>query len=192
VYEAEYQSGDLDAAALHRSRLARLWEQIMSTEVQRIYDEVDLGVILNLDWRTWRNWVEGKYDKAFVHAGGILPDDKDPSREYTGGKFITCTPLLTIVEPNEEVKIKALIMGKVNQPRLFYRILGSDSFNPIDMEHDARGVYRAVIPGQQDDFEWYVTAGTSLGDVIFPATAGAPENERMYQTVIVSSLNNKN
>jgi hypothetical protein len=56
------------------------------------------------------------------------------------------------------------------------------------MKHDARGVYRASIPGQKEDFEWYVTANTSLGDVVFPATAAAESAERMYQTVVIAPL----
>ena len=157
----------------------------MSNLVQRIHDEVDLGVILNLDWRTWHNWTVGKYDANCLAAGGTLPDDHEPSQEYSGDKYITCTPLRTVVSQGEELHIKALIMGEVNQADLHYRPLGQTSFTSLELNHDARGVYRAVIPGQVDDFEWYVTARTSLGDVIFPASAGAEEQERMYQTVAV-------
>ena len=94
-------------------------------------------------------------------------------------------PLLTQVKKDDPVNINALIMGEVQKPTLHYRTLGSDSFTSIPMEHKARGVYRAVIPAQQDDFEWYVTAQTNLGDVIFPSTAGASAAESMFQTVIV-------
>jgi len=187
-YEAKTRSIDLDGAAQHRSRLARLWEKIMSTKAQCVHDEVDLGVILNLDWRTWRNWVVGKYDKNFTEAGGTLPADKDPSQEYSGGKFITCIPVLTQVRPGEQVCIKALIMGNVHKATLFYRKLGYTSFNTMALTHDARGVYRGVIPGQQEGYEWYITAKTSLGDVVFPASAGAEPEERMYQTVVVAPL----
>jgi hypothetical protein len=187
-YKAKTAAVDLTGAAAHRSKLARLWEQIMSTQIQRIYDEVDLGVILNLDWRTWKNWVEGLYDAKFIKAGGTLPSDKDPSQDYKGGKFITCIPILTQVKPNEAVNIKTLIMGKVSEPTLYYRTLESTAFTSIPLSHEARGVYRATIPGQKDDFEWYVTAHTSLGDVIFPPTAGAEPAERMYQTVVVVPL----
>ncbi len=187
-YEAKTNACKLDEAAEHRSKLARLWEDIMTLQVQTVYDEVDLGVILNLDWRTWKNWVEGKYDKNFVEAGGILPEDKDAGQTYTGDKYITCMPLLTQVKRGEPVKIKALIMGEVNNPKLCFRKLGDDEFTVINLNHETRGVYRGVIPGQDEDFEWYVTAQTSLGDVVFPATAGAAESQRMYQTVVVTDL----
>jgi hypothetical protein len=190
-YEARTRSGELEIAAVHRSGLARLWEMINSQLVQKIHDEVDLGVILNLHWRTWRNWVEGKYDADYIRAGGTLPADKNPSQHYHGDKFITCMPLLTHVNPGEAVHIKALIMGKVTHPELHYRKLGVGSFSTIDMAHDARGVYRATIPGQREDFEWYVTANTNLGNVIFPATAGAIETERIYQTVVVARVSEK-
>jgi len=102
------------------------------------------------------------------------------------GRLISCMPLLSLVERNEALSFKALIMGEVNNPTLRYRTLGSRSFQTIPLTHEARGVYRATIPGQQEDFEWYITANTSLGDVVFPATAGAAEEERMYQTVVVT------
>jgi hypothetical protein len=185
-YKAKTEEGDLIGAAKHRSRLARLWEQIMSKKAQAVHDEVDLGAILNLDWRTWRNWVEGKYDQNFIAAGGTLPDDKDPTRVYHGDKFITVIPVRGMVKPDEDLNIKALIMGNVIEPTLYYRSLGSGDFTSIPLIHDARGVYRGTIPGQRDDFEWYITANTNLGDVVFPATAGADLAERMYQTVVVS------
>jgi len=120
-----------------------------------------------------------------LKAGGKLPADKDPSKDYLGEKYITCTPILTMSNPGEPIKIKAIIMGEVHDPTLFYRRLGSSSFNAIGLKHEARGVYRVTIPGQQEDFEWYITAETNLGRVVFPATADAKESEKMYQTVIV-------
>jgi hypothetical protein len=185
-YEVKTNTGKLREAAEHRSNLARLWEKIMSLKVQKVYDEVDLGVILKLDWRTWKNWVEGKYDKNFLKAGGILPNDKDPSQEYAGDKFITCIPLLTNMKSNEELNIKALIMGEVNKPELHFRVLGENTFTTIDMNHQARGVFRGIIPEQEDDFEWYVTAQTSLGDAVFSATADESLQEKMYHTVVVT------
>lgn len=184
-YKALTEAGKLKTAATHRSELARLWERIMSMQVQRVSDEVDLGEIINLHWRTWKNWIEGLYDKEFQEAGGELPEDKDPSKEYGGGKFITCIPVLTQVKKGEPLNIKALIMGEVNNPVLFYRNLGSSSFQAIDMIHDSRGVYRAELPGQEDDFEWFVSASTSLGDVVFPATANEASSVGIYQTVVV-------
>jgi len=184
-YDALIEDGNLKAAASRRSELARIWEKMMSTQVQRVHDEVDLGEIINLHWRTWRNWVEGLYDKKFLEAGGKLPVDKDPSTAYSGDKFITCIPVLTQVNKGEPLKIKALIMGEVKKPVLFFRNLGSSSFQSIDMNHDSRGVYRAAIPGQEDDFEWYVSASTSLGDVVFPATAEEENSSVIYQTVLV-------
>jgi hypothetical protein len=185
-YEVKTKAAKLSEAAAHRSNLTHLWERIMSTQVQRIHDEVDLGVILNLDWRTWRNWVVGRYDKQFIEAGGNLPVDNTPSQEYLGGKFIIVIPILTQVKPDEALNIKALIMGDVSEPTLYYRKLGAGSFTSIPLAHDARAVYRQTIPGQADDFEWYITAKTSLGAVVFPASAGAAPAERMCQTVVVS------
>ena len=191
-YKAKTDSGDLVSAAKHRSKLARIWEQMMNAQVQRVHDEVDLGEIINLHWRTWENWVVGIYDANFIEAGGTLPKDSEPSQSYTGKKFITCIPVLTQVPQGESVDVKALIMGEVENPTLHYRFLGNDSFKTIAMTHDDRGVYKVTIPGQNEDFEWYVSANTSLGDVVYPDSAGATQDKRNYQTVIVTDLSANN
>jgi hypothetical protein len=187
-YEAQIQAGELEKAATHRSRLARLWEEINGHLVQRIHDEVDLGVILNLDWRTWRNYLVGKYDAAFLAAGGILPADHEPARKYRGKPFITCIPLRTHLFPGEALPVKALILGEDPDPILYYRELGETSFNAVRMEHDSRAVYRATIPSREADFEWYVDAGTPEGELVFPATVRGKPEERFFQTVVVSCL----
>ena len=191
-YEAKTASGDLVSAADHRSKLARIWEQMMNAQVQRVHDEVDLGEIINLQWRTWENWVVGIYDANFIEAGGTLPEDSEPSKSYTGEKFIACIPVLTQVPIGESLDVKALIMGEVEKPTLHYRTLGNNSFKSLKMKHDERGVYKVSIPGQNDDFEWYISANTSLGKVVYPASAGASEAEMNYQTVVVSNLSVNN
>jgi hypothetical protein len=151
-----------------------------------------LGEIINLHWRTWENWIVGIYDDNFIEAGGTLPADSDPSNSYTGEKFIACIPVLTWISLDEPLPVKALILGKVENPNIHYRTLGTDSFKTLKMKHHNRGVYQMTIPGQKQDFEWYVTANTSLGEVVYPASAGASEDERNYQTVVVSNLATNN
>lgn len=191
-YRAKIASGDLDSATKHRLKLARIWEKMMNAQVSRVSDEVDLGEIINLHWRTWENWVVGLYDASFIEAGGTLPSDSEPSKSYSGKKFITCTPVLTQNSVDEPFRVKALIMGDVENPTLHYRTLGMGAFRTLKMKHHNRGVYQMTIPGQKQDFEWYVTANTDLGEVVYPASAGASEKERIYQTVVVADLSSNN
>ena len=128
----------------------------------------------------------GKYDAAFLAAGGTLPADKNPSQAYSGGSFITCLPLRTQVATGEALAIKALILEDAREPVLHYRSLGASCFQALPMQHVARAVYRASIPGQEEDFEWFVSSGTGSGTLVFPASAGANPEERLYQTVVVS------
>ena len=183
-YKAKIEKGALDSAAAHRSNLARLWEKLMSLLVQRVHDEVDLGVILNLQWRSWNNWIVGKYDREFLKAGGRLPADHAPSMAYQGEAFITCMPIRTHILNKENYQIKALIMGQVSEVTIHYRKLGSSEFESLPMPHVNRGVYQIQLPDQEEDFEWYVAAKTDLGDVVYPATARANTSSQ-YQTVIV-------
>ena len=94
-------------------------------------------------------------------------------------------PLLTQVKRGEALSVKALIMGEVENPLLHYRPLGTQTFSEVPLQHQDRGVFRGIIPGQAEDFEWYVSAETSLGKVLFPATAGADDSEMIFQTVVV-------
>lgn len=184
-YESNTNAGKLTEAANHRSKLARLWERMMSVQVQRVHDEVDLGVILNLQWRSWENWIAGKYDKNFIEAGGKLPDDQEPSKEYLGDAFIACMPIRSLIKENESYEVKALIMGKVSEAAFYYRKLGSSVFDTLQLKHQNRGVYTVDLPTQEDDFEWYISAKTDLGDVVYPASVKNGTKKTQYQTVIV-------
>ena len=129
----------------------------MSLLVQRVHDEVDLGVILNLHWQSWNNWIV-KYDKEFLKEGGQLPPDHYPSMSYQGDAFITCMPIRTHILNKENYQVKALIMGQVSEAIIHYRKLGSFEFESLPMLHLNRGVYQIQLPDQDEDFEWYVTA----------------------------------
>ena len=58
-------------------------------------------------------------------------------------------------------------------------------------ENELESFYRENLDtGQQDDFEWYISAETDLGEVVFPSTAAADSKVRLLQTVVVASLSN--
>jgi len=95
------------------------------------------------------------------------------------------------VKPFEAIKIGTLIIGAVHNLALFYRMSERSSFNIISLKHELYGVHRAIITGPREDFESYITINSSLGNVIFPLTAGASADERMYQTMIVSGIQEK-
>ena len=75
-------------------------------------------------------------------------------------------------------------MGQVSEVIIHYRKLGSFEFESLPMPHLNRGVYQIQLPDQDEDFEWYVTAKTNLGDVNYPASAQS-NTFSQYQTVIV-------
>lgn len=184
-YESHTKNGKLKLAVQNRVNLGRLWGHLMTKQIQCVHDEVDLGVMLNLQWRTWENWIIGKYDKAFLDAGGTIPLEADPSMQYMGRAFITCMPIRTHIQRNEKYQIKALIMGQVHEAVIHYRRLGTMQFETQSMTHVNRGVYRTKLPLQEKDFEWYVSAKTDLGNVVYPASAQGDSSEAQYQTVVV-------
>ena len=103
---------------------------------------------------------------------------------YQGEAFITCMPIRTHILNKENYQVKALIMGQVSEVIIHYRKLGCSEFGSLPMLHVNRGVYQIQLSDQEEDFEWYVTAKTDLGNVVYPATAGS-DTSSQYQTVIV-------
>ena len=103
---------------------------------------------------------------------------------YQGEAFITCMPIRTHILNKENYQVKALIMGQVSEVIIHYRKLGCSEFESLPMLHVNRGVYQIQLSDQEEDFEWYVTAKTDLGNVVYPATASA-DTSSQYQTVIV-------
>ncbi len=102
----------------------------------------------------------------------------NPSQIYTGEAFIKVFPVRTQLGKNEALKLNIIGMG-VETPTLKYRELGDSDWINIAASNVGRNVYSATIPAQQEDFEYYLEAGSE----VFPVTANSVSP--IYQTVVV-------
>ncbi|HCP48420.1 MAG TPA: hypothetical protein DIU15_20455, partial [Deltaproteobacteria bacterium] len=82
AFEEAMSHDQYDTALEARSRMARLWEQIMSLEAQKATNSSDLGVIVNLELKNWYPLVMLEHDEVLEEGlGGPIPDSANPSRE---------------------------------------------------------------------------------------------------------------
>lgn len=153
----------------------------MSLQIQRVTNSSELGEIANLEQLTWSSIVVGEWDNKLTAATERrLPQEAEPSTVYSGPARLIVTPKRSQVYGDEALKLKVLTVGDVRSPALHWRPLGRGPFQSKPLTHVARGVYTVSLNPQSDDFEYYVEAGTSEGEVLFPATA-----PKICQSVIV-------
>ncbi len=180
-FEEAMQEDRYDTALESRRRMARLWEQIMVLEAQKATNSSDLGEIVILELNNWYSQVILEHDEALEEGlGGPIPDDADPSREYTGPPRVVVTPARNVGYAGESLVIDALVLGDASEVDLYHRPMGSGDFDAIALDHQARGAWSTTLPPLTEDIEYYVEAVTTEGVVVWPPAA--PE---LNHTVVV-------
>jgi len=166
-----------------RIKMARLWERLMSLQIQRVTNSSELGEIANLEQLTWKSIVVGEWDRQLTDTmERRLPKEAEPSTTYSGPARLIVTPGRSQVYDDEALRVRVLTAGDVRSPTLHWRPLGSGPFQSKPLTHVARGVYTVSLDPQKDDIEYYVEAKANEGKVLFPATA-----PKICRTVIVVS-----
>lgn len=137
--------------------------------------------LFNLEILNWKQLMINKWDAEMESAlGGPLPPQANPSMNYTGASSVKVTPARTQIYGGEALNLRALIMENPTEATLYYRSLGSGTFQSMHLTQLNRGVYQATIPAQPDDFKYYIEAQTPIGNAVFPVTAPA-----INQSVVV-------
>ena len=161
--------------------MARLWEEIMTLQIEKATNASDLGEIINLEILSWKQLMINQWDQKLEDGlGQAIPADANPAMNYTGDPFVKVMPARTQVYGQKPFNLKVLIMGNTGSATLYYRSLGDEDYSNKDLSRVDRSVYEVTIPGQSQDFEYYIEAETSQGIVTYPASA--PE---ISQTVVV-------
>ena len=156
-----------------------------------VYDDLLATVSTTGELGTVANWNQHNLPDLLTKPGAelakvlgeALPSDAQPSMQYHGPMRVIVPTLRTSLPANDALKLKVIILSAQapQTAQLYYRRLGAKRFTTVPLRHDVRGVYRAEIPAQQDDFEYYVQAQPERGEpVCLPATA-----PKLNQTVIV-------
>jgi hypothetical protein len=178
-FEEAIENGDWKVALDYRKTLARLWEDIMTLEVEKATNASDLGDIMNLEVVNWKQLMLNKHDEVLETGLGYnLPVDAYPSQDYSGESFIKVLAPRSVVDEGESLRLKVIGMA-VDNPVLKYRTFGEEQWSKINLKNIGRSVYEVTIPSQKRDFEYFIESG----DIKYPASSN--NLEPTYNTVII-------
>ncbi|MDO8589395.1 MAG: malectin domain-containing carbohydrate-binding protein [Armatimonadota bacterium] len=167
-----------------RVRLSRLWEQAIALQVAAVDTPGEMGTIDNLE-RHSRKLLKflSKHDELLTKTLGIpLPREIELSKAFRGPARIIVPTVRGQAKPGESLRLKIIILDDQlpTERMLYWRPLGTDKFAKIGLRHIGRAVYEAKLPPAKSPYEYYITAKTSDGKRVWPATA-----PRICQTVVV-------
>ena len=173
-----------------RIKLARLWEEMMTYQLAVTDTPGAMGTIANLELHVRKNahkptpYFLNCYDEKLAKISGkALPKEIYPTKKYLGEPRIIVPTKRSKVKKGEKLAVKVIILDNktAKKASLFWRELGKNKFNKINLKHIARAVYSAELPPLNKTIEYYIKAKTADGKkLIWPATA--PE---LNQTVVV-------
>jgi hypothetical protein len=180
-FENAAENEDWKEALAQRRKMARLWEDLMTVQIRKVFNSSDLGEIINLEILNWHQLVVLEWDERMRGGLGMeIPEDADPTMKYLGPPLIAVDAHRSMLYAGEPLRLKVRVMGNPDAVQVHYRPLGEGKYTSEVLTQVARGVYEVTLPPPPEDFEYYVQAQTSAGKVVHPVTA--PD---LNQTVVV-------
>ena len=172
-----------------RSRLAReealpIRRELVA-QVDKLYDCLlatvsntgELGTIANWEQHNFPDLLDKPGKQLEALLGEELPADAQLSKTYHGPTRIIVPTVRTSIHRGETLSLKVLVLAE-QTPRelsLCWRKMGQGRFARSEVQHVARGVYRAEFPPKAtagDDLEYYIEVTPAKGKpVLWPATA---------------------
>lgn len=169
-----------------RIQLSRLWETMMTYQIQASSTPGEFGTIANLEQHNRKNlqFLSLHDQKLTTLLGSPLPDEIKLSNDYQGEPRLFVTSPRSVIEPNESLTVTATILAKTKPSKLIlnWSPLGQNTYQQITLDHVSRGIYQTQLPPMSQDFEYHITAEfpTHPSQLHFPPTA-----PKINQTVII-------
>jgi hypothetical protein len=116
--------------------------------------------------------------------GRPLPDEAQPSTEYTGSPRIIVPTKRSQIRAGERLSLKVIVLDARRPKRaaIHWRPMGVGDFQEIPLKHVNRGVHAVTLPPAEGlATEYYVQVKTA-GDRTLVWPAAAP---KINQTVVV-------
>jgi hypothetical protein len=171
-FEHAMEDENWSHALEYKKKLARLFEQIITLQIEKVVNVSDLGEIANLEILNWHQLMELRWGaKLATGLGSALPPESYPSKKYTGKTAVKVITRQTQIRKGDSLALKVLIMGEHTNPALRWRPIGNGSFQSIPLIHVARGVYQVTIPETEHDFEYAIQVVGGTDTIFYPASA---------------------
>jgi len=168
-----------------RVRLARAWEEMMSSLVAATDTPGELGTIANLEQHSRKalGFVNLYDQKIEEMLGQALPPEAEPGKTYHGPARLIVPTVRSQAAQGESLRLRVMAVDRepVRSVELHWRPLGQGQFTTVQASQLGRAVYQAALPPVTADLEYYVSAVTAQGGtLVWPATS-----PKLRQTVIV-------
>ncbi len=181
---AEKESA-LATALAARQRLVADWGEMMTHLLQAVSTPGEMGTVANLELHSRKSGnILGVHDDALEKAlGRPLPAECAIPSGYLGKPRLVVPTVRSILLQGEALPLKIIALNQqpVKSVTVRMRPLGGTDWREIPAAHEARAVWRAVLPAAGDDFEYWIECQDAAGTILrWPATA--PEAN---QTVVI-------
>ncbi len=131
------------------------------------------GNLANWEQHVWSTAFKAQDDYLLKYLGELAPV-YERSCDYPGEPRLIVPTVRSVIGASENFKLEVICVNmEVNEAKLFYRAFSEKHFSWIDLEHQARAVFRAGLkiddPGITG-FEWYVEVKDNEGsEFLYPA-----------------------
>ncbi len=168
-----------------RLGMTNILESMFQHMIATLNNASELGTIANIELQSLlRCKLLTGHDETLAElTGSPLPPDAFPRKEYQGTPLLVNLTVRTSVKQGESLNLNIIALDQVpvKYVRIKYRQLGTGRWKTIDASHNARAVWRAVIPNIDGDLEYWIVSKTANGKKLtWPASA--PE---INQTVVI-------
>ena len=166
-----------------RIRLIRELAYVQQFLLDTVYTKGEMGTVTNWQQHVFPMLLDPSAKALSEATGEPLAGKATLPREYAGAPRLFVPVVRTSLRQGEPLRVDAVVLGAEGSVAvIFWRPLGSKSFQSAPLTHVARGVYRAELPASKldEDFEYYVEVTTARKALRFPPTA--PE---LNQTVVL-------
>ena len=181
LFEEAMEQEAWNDALDHRIKLARLFEDIITLQIEKATNVSDLGEIMNMEILNWHQLMSLKWDdKLIAGTGADLPADAYPGKIYTGEPGIKLITKNNYLFQGDTLKLDIAIMGEHSAPEMLWRNLGTGQFNSAPLSHVSGSRYTIALEGIMEDIELFIRAKGASETLYYPP--GAPE---INYTVVV-------
>lgn len=160
-----------------RISMSRNWEELITRQIERTSAYDVIGTICNLEQHSRvSKEFNTEYDSLLnAILQSPLPGETRLSKAYKGHPRIIVPTVRTLAKKGESLQLKVIIMdnSSPSKAQLMYRIMGTEKYQEIPLDHMARGVYSVQLPSvQSPGCEYYIELELANGEpLLWPATA---------------------
>lgn len=165
-----------------RDHAAKAWGEMVTHLLQTVNTTGEMGTIANIEQHNMQQMrFLVRYDSLISAALGEHVAAVDLSKQYTGASRLVVTTKRTLLHSGEDLnmRIRILTSSDITSVDIFWKPLGTKSFEKKAIDHEAANVYKLNLPVKQD-IEYYIEVKLASGESL-----KYPVGDNTTQTIVV-------